>query len=89
MPLRRATITWCRLLHRRLSYATRDLNFPSKIVSYTSDSGFSFIVSCVPAMPDFTFRELAIAAAIVIALSSQFLDRQILQAALEALKVFW
>jgi len=40
-------------------------------------------------MPDFTFRELAIALAILIALTSFFIDREVLLALLEPLKAFW
>ena len=40
-------------------------------------------------MSDFTFRELAIALAIIIALTSFFIEREVLQALLEPLKVFW
>ena len=40
-------------------------------------------------MFDFTPRELALAAAIVIALSTCFIDRQVLYAVLESLRAFW
>jgi len=40
-------------------------------------------------MLDFTFRDLVVAAAIVALLSSQFIDRQVLWAMLEALRGFW
>jgi hypothetical protein len=58
-------------------------------VTYAYDSGFSVTVSCEPAMPDFTPRELALAAAIVVVLCSAFIDRQILQVFLESLRAFW
>jgi hypothetical protein len=58
-------------------------------VTYASVSGFSITVSCEPAMPDFTPRELALAAAIVFVFCASFIDRQILQAIVESLRAFW
>jgi len=40
-------------------------------------------------MPDFTPRELALAAAIVFVFCASFIDRQILQAIVESLQAFW
>jgi hypothetical protein len=40
-------------------------------------------------MLDFTFRDIAIAAAIVLVLSCQFVDRQVFVALLDAVRGFW
>ncbi len=40
-------------------------------------------------MPDFTFRELVFAAAIVLILTSLFVDRQVLNVLRESLGAFW
>ena len=49
---------------------------------------FPVTIYGLPAMFDFTPRELALAAAIVFILSSWFIDRQILNAFMEALSSF-
>jgi hypothetical protein len=51
-------------------------------------AGTFVTTNCLPAMFDFTLREFALAAAIVFILASWFIDRQILNAAVEALNSF-
>ena len=58
-------------------------------MTYTSCSGISVLVFWVPAMSELTVREIVLAAAIVILLTTFFVDRQILYAVMEPIRAFW
>jgi len=58
-------------------------------VTYICRSGISVLVFWVPAMLDLTFREIVLAAAIVIALTVFFVERNVLMSVLEPIRAFW
>jgi len=60
-----------------------------QIVTYACCSGIFVLVFWVPAMPELTIREIVLAAAIVIALTVFFVERQVLNAVLEPIRAFW
>lgn len=58
-------------------------------MTYASDSGLFGAVFGVRPMLDFTFREFALALAIVYIFCAWFIDRQVLHSIFESLSMGW